>query len=154
MPTEDRWRAELTPEQLDRFEGTRDQPSELIAALREDVDFLVALARADTRPHLLEWFSERDIARATGWLHDPERTGPIGPNAAGVEWSWEGVHDDKASTGTFNSITASGRAVTVRGFTLMGIEADQFMVRRYVDWAGLFAQLGLTLNWRTPVSPD
>jgi hypothetical protein len=27
-------------------------------------------------------------------------------------------------------------------------------VRRYIDWAGLFAQLGLTLNWRTPVASE
>jgi hypothetical protein len=36
----------------------------------------------------------------------------------------------------------------------MGVEEDRFRVRRYVDWAGLFAQLGLTLNWRTPVTPE
>jgi len=156
MSMQDRpsWEAELTPEQLERFGSTRDRPSELIASLREDTDFLVALARADTRPHLVSWFSELGIARAEdGWSHDPERTGPIGPNAAGVEWNWVGVHDESRE-GAFNRIAASEREVTLRGFTLMGVEDDRFMVRRYVDWAGLFAQLGLTLNWRTPVPPE
>jgi hypothetical protein len=149
------WEAELTPEQLERFGSTRDRPSELITSLREDTDFLVALARADTRPNLVSWFSELGIGRAEdGWSHDPERTGPIGPNAAGVEWSWIGVHDDEGREGTFNNLAPSGREVTVRGFTLMGVEDDRFTVRRYVDWAGLFAQLGLTLNWRTPTPSE
>ena len=53
-------------------------------------------------------------------------------------------------------ICTSPNDVIVHGFTLFGVELDdrgetRAMVRRYVDWAGVFAQLGLTLNWRTPV---
>jgi hypothetical protein len=66
--------------------------------LRSDIEFLVALARADTRSHLVHWYSELGFEQAEqAWTHDPERTGPIGPLATGVEWSWVGVHDDEVS---------------------------------------------------------
>jgi hypothetical protein len=138
-------------DQLDKFRDRESDPLALMALLRDDTEFLVAVAKADTRPHLLSWFGGFDIERGAGWSHEPERTGPIGENAAGVEWKWEGTH---STDETFNKITASGQEVTVHGFTLMSIERDRVHVRRYIDWAGLFAQLGLTLNWRTPVSNE
>lgn len=64
------------------------------------------------------------------------------------------MHDDQRLAGSFNGITTSGREVTARGFTLVGVEDELFKVRRYVYWAGLFAQLGLTVNWRTPTAVD
>lgn len=140
------WEDELSPEQLRLFQAQRGDPRALVTSLREDREFQLALARADTRPYLLSWFSETE-----GWLADEERSGPIGEQAVGTEWSWTGVHDDTGPAGAFNGIAASGRPVTVSGFTLMSAEGDRFTVRRYVDWAGLFAQLGLTLNWRVPV---
>ena len=147
------WQDELTAEQLEQFLALQDQPVELMEVLRNDDELLVAVARADTRPHLVHWFSELGVERVA-WTHDPERTGPIGPLAAGVEWIWTGRHDDDGLDGAFNGIAPSGRDVTVRGVTLMGVEDDQFKLRRYVDWAGVFAQLGLTLNWRTPVPSE
>jgi SnoaL-like domain len=148
------WEAELTDEQLDFFNRARDDDVQvLMRRLREDTEFLVALARADTRPHLRSWFSELPIeGQETGWSFDRERTGAVGENAAGVEWSWTGVHDDGPGAGAFNTIAPSGRDVTMRGVTLMSVEDGRFQVRRYIDWAGLFAQIGLSLNWRTPVS--
>jgi hypothetical protein len=148
------WESELNEEQLELFRRMHeDDPGALIDRLREDTEFLVALARADTRPHLASWFTERRIeGQESGWSYDRERTGPLGPNAAGVEWSWIGVHDDQQGDGAFNTIAASGQEVTVRGVTLVGVEDGRFRVRRYMDWAGLFAQLGLALNWRTPVA--
>lgn len=157
MPEEEKpnWEDELTAEQLDRFLSLQDDPVALVSALREDTELLVALARADTRPTLVTWFSEQLVTgNETGWTHDPERSGAVGEAAAGVEWSWHGVHDDTGKAGAFNSTTGSDRRVTVHGFTLMGVEADEFLVRRYVDWAGVFAQLGFSLNWRTPVQPE
>jgi hypothetical protein len=148
------WESELNEEQLELFRRMHeDDPGALIDRLREDTEFLVALARADTRPHLASWFTERRVeGQESGWSYDRERTGPLGPNAAGVEWSWIGVHDDQQGDGAFNTIAASGQEVTVRGVTLVGVEDGRFRVRRYIDWAGLFAQLGLALNWRTPVA--
>lgn len=135
------------------FNDLQDDPPALLETIRGDIEFLVAIARADMRPFLLTWFSERPrVGAENGFLHAPERTGPVGSSAAGVEWSWTGTHDDNDHPGgAFNGITASGLDVTVTGFTLMSVENDRFAVRRYIDWAGLYAQLGLTLNWRTPV---
>jgi hypothetical protein len=139
-------------------------PADLVDELRRDIELQFALARADTRPHLLSWFS--DVSRTLGWVGDPERSGPIGARAVGTEWSWTGRHDkgpttvsDREGDGEvhddrFNRTAPSGRLVVVRGFTLMGVEGGLFKVRRYVDWAGVFGQLGLTLNWRTPVTAD
>jgi hypothetical protein len=159
MPLEDH----LTGDAHDRYVMMRDDPVALVEALRFDVDLLVTIAEADTAPMLRQWFSELGIHRdENGWQHVPGRTGPIGEFAAGVEWQWTGVHDDGGEPGggdaerSFNGIPPSGNVVTVHGFTLFGVELDdlgaqQARVRRYVDWAGVFAQLGLTLNWRTPV---
>lgn len=140
------WEDELTPEQLRLFRVQRTDPRALVASLREDKELQLALARADTRPYLISWFSETE-----GWLADEERSGPIGEHSVGTEWFWRGVHDNAGGVGAFNGITASGRPVTVTGFTLMSADEAGFSVRRYVDWVGLFAQLGLTLNWRVPV---
>jgi hypothetical protein len=154
LPEPPPWEDELTAEQLEQFRALQQQPVELMEVLRDDIELLVAIARADTRPHLLHWFSEHGVEQAAGWTHDPERTGPIGSFAAGVEWSWVGRHDDDGADGAFNGIAPSQREVIVRGMSLMGVEEDEFRVRRYVDWAGVYAQLGLTLNWRTPVRSE
>jgi hypothetical protein len=91
--------------------------------LRSDIEFLVALARADTGSHLVHWYSELGFEQAEqAWTHDPERTGPIGPLATGVEWSWVGVHDDEVSGATSTGSGASGRDATARGVSLMGVE--------------------------------
>jgi len=122
----------------------RENADELVGALREDIDFQVAIARADTLPRLQRWFTP-----TTGWQHEPARTGPIGEASVGVEWSYAGTHDQDR---TFNGIVATGLPVVMRGFTLIGSEDGVFRIRRYFDWAGLFGQLGLTLNWRVPVA--
>ena len=68
-----------------------------------------------------------------------------------VEWAFAGVH----SRADFNGLRASGRNVDVRGITLfqaVDVEGGQRLgFRRYVDWARVFAQLGLTLSWRIPL---
>jgi hypothetical protein len=150
------WELDFPPEEVEFVRSRLDDPAELIARLRREGDFAIELARADTRPILVSWFRQMGIERREGgWSHDPERTGPIGPSAVGVEWNWVGKHDENDKEGrTFNDIAPSGRNVTVHGFTLMGAEDGRFMVRRYIDWAGLFAQLGLSLNWRTPVASE
>ena len=117
------------------------------------MELAIVVAEADTRPSLRSWFAADGIERTETeppWLAVPERTGPIGPSSVGVEWTWTGDHQDE----TFNGIAPTGRAVVVRGFTLFSVEDGGFAVRRYVDWAGVFAQLGLTLNWRSPVSSE
>ena len=127
----------------DAYEALEEDPEGLFGALRESVDLQVAMARADIRPHLRAWFTE-----TVDWQNDPQTSGVVGPGAAGVEWMWQGVHD---KDGTFNGLSPSGREIVVRGFTLIGIEEGRLVLRRYIDWAGLYEQLGLALSWRLPL---
>src|SRR5262245_25857400 len=94
--------------QLDNFRDTQGDVRALMDLLRDDTAFLVAVAKADTRPHLLKWFAEEGIQQDAGWSNEPERTGPLGEDAAGVEWQWIGRHVEK-SDGSFNNTTPSDR---------------------------------------------
>jgi hypothetical protein len=31
---------------------------------------------------------------------------------------------------------------------------ETVLLTRHIDWAGLYAQLGLTINWRVPLDPE
>jgi hypothetical protein len=147
----------LGPERAEVFERLMDQETgsarELMVMLRDDPEFGTALARCDTVDRLGELFSEAEGQ----WAADADRSGPLGAAAFGVAWTFSTVHD---KSGAFNHLPATHRDVQVRGFTILGIgvddrtEAERLVVRRYVDWAGVFGQLGLTLNWRVPVPPD
>jgi hypothetical protein len=150
------WEEEFDGAQLEVFRAHfPDDARGLIAALRADVELAAAVARADVRPQLVTWFSELAIERRpNGWAAELDRSGALGEQAVGVEWRWQGVHDDVGKRNAFNGIAASNRRVEVHGFTVMSVEDGRFVLRRYVDWAGLWAQLGLTLNWRTPVTGE
>jgi len=113
----------------------------------EHKPLLVAFAQADTVAGMEAWFGSRAEGR---WEHADERSGAIG-EAAGVEWTYFGIHNRDLA---FNGLPATGREVEVHGFTLFGAEGGSLSVRRHIDWAGLFAQLGLALNWRVPLGPE
>jgi hypothetical protein len=126
-----------------RYRELAQRPPELLDVLRAEKDFALAFARADCITYLRKWFTP-----AEGWRTVDERSGPAGGAGLAVEWVFDGVHD---GDGTFNGLSPTGRPVRVRGVTMMGLEDGRLRLHRYVDWAGLFAQLGLTLNWRLPV---
>jgi hypothetical protein len=120
----------------------------LLARLRDDPAFGLKLVAADSVAALSQWFT----AARGGWREEADRWGLLGDNAYGAAWVYEGDHDIPFA---FNGVPASGRPVTVRGFTLIGPDPSRtdagVRFRRYVDWAGVFGQLGLTLNWRIPL---
>jgi hypothetical protein len=126
-----------------RLEGS---PGDLLDLVTSDDGFREDLSRADALSFLKTLFEPQRGEES--WQATAERSGRLGEAAAGTEWSFEGlhVHDD-----VFNGIRATGRPVVVRGFTIMSLEEERFKVRRYVDWAGLYGQLGLTVNWRVPL---
>jgi hypothetical protein len=154
--------------ELGEFVGTyaaaKDDPERLVAEMQENPDFRIAMARADVRHHLLRWFQESDA----GWQEDPRRSGSLGEEAVATPWSFSGIPAEKGTVGGelasndlvtvvgFNGLVATGREITVRGLTVMTVERDEeteapkLSVHRHVDWAGLYGQLGLTLNWRIP----
>jgi hypothetical protein len=138
--------------QLQDFQALRDRPQELQAWLRVDANAR-ALCRADVEPHFAEWFTP-----VSGWRAQPsfviptDRAGQASRASAAVEWEWHGRHDKNY---TFNNTLATGTEVIVRGCTVMAFnEKDVLKVRRYIDWAGLFTQIGISVNWRVPAPPD
>ena len=132
--------------QRDRFQRLHqaDDHSSLVEEMRGDTDFALAVVRADCITYLRKWFTRTD-----GWKTLDERSGASGRTGVAVEWTYAGVHDGAAD---FNGLSPTGRPVVVRGVTMAGLEKGRMVLCRYVDWAGVFAQLGLTLNWRVPVS--
>jgi hypothetical protein len=136
---------DLLGERLRAFNALRQDPERLRQWLAAD-DNAEAVARADIEPHLRAWFTPTD-----GWAAHADTTGALGPRGAGVEWRWHGSHD---RDGAFNGLAATGVGVVVRGFSVLTFNTERaFKVRRYIDWAGLFTQLGLTMNWRLPAPP-
>ncbi|HZM31893.1 MAG TPA: hypothetical protein VFB77_15460 [Acidimicrobiales bacterium] len=131
-----------------------EDPAGLIAQLRERTEeeqergeisaLLAALAKADTLSSMEQWFVDRD----GGWQPEHRRSGSLGDQAAGVEWTYEGSYTlDRALHGA----PAVGQPVEAHGFTIFGVDDGGFTVFRHLDWAGLFAQLGFTLNTRVPL---
>lgn len=133
-----------------------DDPAGLIDQLRERTEdeqergeigaLLAALAKADTLSTMEQWFVDRD----SGWQPVHQRSGALGDQAVGVEWTYEGSYTvDRVLHGA----PALGQPVEVHGFIIFGLEDGRFTVFRHIDWAGLFAQLGFTLNTRVPLPP-
>jgi len=126
-------------------------PADLVERLRTDANLLDAFAFADILVSLEQWFTDR----APIWNVDEQTSGPAGPGGVGAEWTYRGKHDHQ---GTLNGLPATMRDVEVHGYSLFTVQetADgpKLDVRRYIDWAGLYAQLGLVVNWRVPMSAD
>jgi hypothetical protein len=132
-----------------RFQSLQATPTALLTELRASPDFAVAVVRADTRPWLQQWFTETDAA----WAADTEGTGVLGTGSVGVEWRFEGTHDTDE---VFHGLPKTNNDITVEGFSVLRAGPDGLRVRRYVNWPLVFQQLGLTLNWRLPITntPD
>ena len=124
-----------------------NDPRGLVDQMAHDPVLLDVLARADVASSMHAWFSDRDQI----WRSALERAGRLGESAAAIEWTFMGTHD---IPGTLNHLPATFRSVEVHGVSIFGAEDGKLAVRRHIDWAGLYAQLGLTLNWRVPLDPN
>ena len=156
-PREPRWKEILTerlPERADDIEGRMaDDPDRLVSDLRDDPEMTRALVEADARNVLEKWFSPRSDESLK---FTDGRFGPVGETDAGAEWVFEGRHDQ---ADVFRGLPATGRPVDVHGFTVVASRPDEHgrsipVFTRHIDWAGLYAQLGLTINWRVPLDPE
>ena len=140
----------LNDEDVARYRELEGDWSALLETLTGDLEFGLKVVEADSVAVLSQWFTAAD----GGWRTEADRSGLLGADAFGVAWAYDGIHDIPFA---FNGVPASNRPVTVRGFTLIGPDPSgrgRVQIRRYVDWAGVFGQLGLTLNWRIPVEPS
>jgi hypothetical protein len=139
--------------QLEEFQSVRERPEALRAWLSVDANAR-ALCRADVEPHFEEWFTPVGGWKAQpAFLMPPDLKGAApSPAVTAIEWQWHGRHDKSYA---FNNTLATGTEVTVRGCTVMSFnEKGVLKVRRYIDWAGLLTQIGISVNWRIPVAPD
>jgi hypothetical protein len=56
--------------------------------------------------------------------------------------------------GKFQGLFPTGRELEISGVTLVDRGSEEPRFYRYVDWAGVLDQLGLTVSWRVPVTED
>jgi hypothetical protein len=131
-----------------------DAAGEVLRMMAEDTDLRSAIAYADSVAVLQVLGNERDA----GWVVDEERSGTIGDRGSvGVTWTYQAVHDWEQDFDPtkpqpeLRGLPPTGRALEANGFSIFGVDDIGFTVRRYVDWAGLYTQLGIGLNWRFPV---
>jgi hypothetical protein len=143
---------------LDAIRGS-DEPNidaagEVLRMMEEDTDLRSAITYADSVAVLQVLGNERD----DGWVVDEERSGAIGSASVGVTWryrmthDWEPKFDPTKPQAELRGLPPTGRPLEANGFSIFGVdEKAGFTVRRYVDWAGLYTQLGIGLNWRFPI---
>jgi hypothetical protein len=68
---------------------------------------------------------------------------------AAVPWTFHCRH-----TGNFQELFPTGRELNIDGITLVDSRRGDVQLHRYVDWAGVFAQLGLEVSSRIPITED
>jgi hypothetical protein len=64
-----------------------------------------------------------------------------------VVWEFSGIH-----TGDFLGIKPTRRAVVIRGVTVVDHSKEPAQFHRYVDWAEVMGQLGLSITGRPAVA--
>jgi hypothetical protein len=65
-----------------------------------------------------------------------------------IVWEYSGVH-----TEPINGIRPTQREVTVRGVTIVDHTGKEPAFHRYIDWAEVMGQLGLTITGRPIATP-
>src|SRR4051812_17185750 len=71
-------------------------------------------------------------------------------DATAVVWQFDCVH-----TGVFQGLKPKGKAVTIRGVTIVDHVAEGGpLLQRYVDWSEVMADLGMFANFRPTIETD
>lgn len=101
----------------------------------------------------LKGFSPRDDNEAESFRvsqHFIEEEDVIGnERIVAVPWTYDCLH-----TGDFEGLFRTGRELHIHGTTLVDYRTGTTNLHRYVDWAGVIAQLGLEVSWRIPVTEE
>ena len=66
-----------------------------------------------------------------------------------VPWSYQCRH-----TGDFYGVFPTGRNLEIQGVTFVDNRSGRTLLHRYVDWAGVFAQLGMSVSGRVSVTEE
>lgn len=108
--------------------------------VREDVLEGLARRRDDDQP---DGFDRDELERGFRFL-DRGRGGLpvlVGDVAGVAAWRTEATHDER-----FQGIPPTGHEVEITGCTYVLTGEDPMQFVRFVDWASVFAQLGVTFN--------
>jgi len=70
-------------------------------------------------------------------------------NVTVVPWVYRCRH-----VGDFNGLFPTQRELQIDGVTIVDDRGGETLLRRYIDWGGVIAQLGLDVSWRLPVTED
>jgi hypothetical protein len=141
----------------DELEQGGERVSRLLESLVGDTTLRNAIAYADAA-YFLQVFTTRP---EEGWAVNEARSGRIGESGPlGVDWTYQTTHD-RGSTrearkvseqfAPFLALPPTNRRISAHGFTMLASEDSRFVLHRYIDLAGLYAQLGLGLSWRLPI---
>jgi hypothetical protein len=102
------------------------------------------LIRDDVEQSLGRYFAPREGFNVPEPFNHAE---PIANQShTAVIWEYSGTH-----TGDFHGIKATQRDVIVRGATVVDHSKEPPLFHRYVDWAEVMGQLGLSITGRPAV---
>jgi hypothetical protein len=113
-----------------------------------DADAAVALVRADVDAALGKWFPAiQDLEISLAGVVE-------GSAFVSVRWIHRGRNDAAADgpDDPFISLARNGAEIAVHGLTLVEDRgSDEPLFHRYVDWVGVYDQLGLAVSGRLTV---
>ena len=69
------------------------------------------------------------------------------PGRSVVQWRYEGRTPDDG----FLGLGVPDTALAVHGVSLLDLRGEEPQFQRYIDWMGVYTQLGLSLSWRQPI---
>jgi len=90
-------------------------------------------------------FDTVEDVRAVGVFMD-EAVGTESDVASVLAWEWQVRH-----VGPLQGTPATLKDLTVRGMTVIDGSSGRLMFSRYIDWMGLYAQIGAVTIARPPV---
>ena len=105
--------------------------------VRSDIEAGLTADKRESAAPFAPWTSEEI---GTGILYANAITGGA---LTAVEWAFHCKH-----IAPFAGIPATNRVVTIQGVTIVRVRGAKTTYRRYVDWAGLMAELGVSASFR------
>jgi SnoaL-like polyketide cyclase len=115
--------------------------------IRDDESF--EFVRDDLTTGLAGVFEPLDDSDETFGVREQLESQEVIANAAvaAVPWVYRCRH-----VGEFQGLFPTGRELRIDGVTIVDRSGGEPLFYRYIDWAGVIAQLGLTVSPRIPVT--
>jgi hypothetical protein len=107
---------------------------------------MIQLVAEDVSDGLAAMFEARDEGFV---VREPFEEGIGDDKLAAVPWSYTCAH-----VGDFRGVLPTGRTMRIDGVTIVDRRGGEDVFVRYVDWAAVFGQLGMTVSTRVAVTPE